>query len=147
MTLGIGKHIDFVPSENIRQFFIAEYVAKIDYAVTFTLIKISILLLYRSIFPGKRFFIATCAIMAFVIAWGIATSLVAVFSCNPIHNFWDYYWPVNCVDSMQFFIWTTLLNVLGDLLILGLPVYPVWRLQMSMRQRIAVLGMFLLGSL
>ena len=124
-----------------------EYAAKINHSATITVIKMSVLFLYRNLFPGPRFAIAINVVMAFVVAWGIATVLLTIFPCNPIHNFWDYYWPLNCVDAPNFFLWTTVLNVFADILILSLPLHRVWRLQMSFRQKLAVSGMFLLGGL
>ena len=124
-----------------------EYAAKINHSATITIIKMSVLFLYRSIFPGRRFAIATNLVMVFVLAWGIATVVLAIFPCNPIHNFWDSYWPLNCVDAVKFFLWTTVLNVLSDIMILSLPLHRVWHLQMSLRQKLAVSSMFLLGGL
>ena len=127
--------------------FQLEYISKIDYALTFTFVKISILLLYRSIFAGRGFAIATNVVMAYVVAWGVAVVLVSIFSCTPVNGFWDVDIPSTCVSSIAFFEWTTLTNVLGDIMILVLPVRRVWKLQMNVRQKIAVSGMFLLGGL
>ena len=124
-----------------------EYISKIDYALTFTFVKISILLLYRAIFAGRGFAIATNIIMGYVIAWGIAVVLVSIFSCNPVRGFWDVDIPSTCVSSILFFEWTTLTNVLGDVMILVLPVRKVWQLHMNKRRKTAVSGMFLLGGL
>ena len=107
----------------------------------------SILLLYRAIFTGRGFAIATNIIMGYVVAWGVAVVLVSIFSCNPVNGFWDTDIPSTCVSSILFFEWTTLTNVLGDVMILALPVRKVWKLQMSTEKKIAVLGMFLLGGL
>lgn len=48
------------------------YIGQIFYSVTFPMLKISVLLLYRSIFPGKTMRLATNLVGAFVILWGIA---------------------------------------------------------------------------
>lgn len=38
-------------------------------------------------------------------------------------------------------------NILADVFILALPMMEVWRLQMALRQKFMISGMFLLGGL
>lgn len=94
--------------------------------------------------------IATYILGAFSIAWGIAILLVAIFSCNPVHGFWDGFMmtpPPKCIDNTQFFIGNSVPNIIADLAILCLPIRAVWNLKMTTKTKIAVIGMFLLGGL
>jgi len=84
---------------------------------------------------------------AIVLAWAIACVAGVIFSCNPVNGFWDRSIPSTCIDSTKFFIGNAVPNMVTDTAILVLPVRMVWRLQMSKKRKVAVSGMFLLGSL
>ena len=117
------------------------------YSTCLPVVKISILLLYRSIFQTRGFTIATNVVGAFVLAWGIACLLVSMFSCTPIHGFWDFTTPSKCINTRKFFMGNSIPNIIMDVVILTLPMGKVWYLQMSMGRKLAVSGMFLLGGL
>lgn len=123
------------------------FAAEILYSICLPLIKISILLLYRSIFPTYGFTVATNVVGAFVIAWGTACLLVSIFSCVPIRGFWDITTPSKCISTREFFMGISIPNIIMDVTILALPMGKVWHLQMSRGRRLAVSGMFLLGGL
>ena len=59
------------------------------YNAAITAVKLSILLLYRRIFPDARFKIALCAVGGFVISCGVTMNLLVVFQCNPINASWN----------------------------------------------------------
>ena len=117
------------------------------YTITLVLAKISILYLYRSIFPGRDFRIATNLIGAFVLCWGISVPLITIFSCKPIDGSWDITVPSSCINRRNLFIGFAVLNILADVFILALPMREVWRLQVALRQKLMISGMFLLGGL
>lgn len=123
------------------------YVADILYTLSLVAIKISILQLYRSIFPGRGFTITTSVVGAGVIAWGIAVILVSVFQCNPVRGAWDLTVPATCITLPTFYLANAVPNITMDVIILALPIPNVWTLQMSIRQKYVVSGLFLLGGL
>jgi len=82
-----------------------------------------------------------------VVAWLIATILVAVFSCNPVDAFWTQAPGSKCIVSEHFYIANAVPNIITDVIILALPVRMVWQLHTSKGERIALTFIFLLGSL
>ena len=122
-------------------------VGEILYTLSLVAIKISILQLYRSIFPGRGFTITTSVVGAGVIAWGIAVILVSIFQCNPVRGEWDLTVPATCISLEHFYIGNAVPNIAMDAIILALPIPNVWALQMSLRQKYVVSGLFLLGGL
>ena len=122
-------------------------VGEILYTLSLVAIKISILQLYRSIFPGRGFTITTSVVGAGVIAWGIAVILVSIFQCNPVRGEWDLTVPATCISVEHFYIGNAVPNIAMDAIILALPIPNVWALQMSLRQKYVVSGLFLLGGL
>jgi hypothetical protein len=144
----MGRHAVVVPLEDIERLLISLYVGCILYAVAIAVIKISILLLYRSLFPTPGIDLATKIIGAISMAWGIETALVGTFSCTPVRAFWDLTVKERtCINTTAFFIANSTAHVLLDICILVLPVKRVWALKMSLRQKVVVSFMFLLGGL
>jgi hypothetical protein len=126
------------------------YVGCIIYAFAISIIKVSILLLYRSLFPTPGMNLATKIICGLSIAWGIETALVGTFSCSPVRAFWDLSFPQDqkrCIDTTTFFIANSALHVMLDIAILVLPIRKVWALKMSVQKKVVVSFMFLLGGL
>ncbi|KAI1136502.1 hypothetical protein F5Y05DRAFT_110213 [Hypoxylon sp. FL0543] len=145
-ALGLGLHIERVPPANIRVFFQTIFVVEIIYSVGFTLIKLSIMALYRQLFPTRLMFICTRFLAAFVIMWGLALTLVSIFSCNPIRGFWDIDIGAKCIDTQWFFIGNSIPNIIADICLLCLPMRDVWTLQLGVRSKIIISGLFALGS-
>ena len=53
----------------------------------------------------------------------------------------------SCINEVQFFKINGIANLILDVIVLGLPLAMVWRLQMKMQQKLALSGIFLLGGL
>lgn len=123
------------------------YAAEMFYVYNITAIKITILLLYVSVFPGKGFAIAARMIAAVCCGWATACLFGAIFTCTPVRGFWDHSIPSKCLNSSKFFIGNAAPNIATDVAILCLPMRELWRLQMSTRTKIAVSGFFLAGGL
>jgi hypothetical protein len=144
----LGRHITEVPPEQIERLLISLYVGCILYAIAIVVIKISILLLYRSLFPTPGIDLATKIIGAVSVAWGIETALVGILSCRPVRAFWDItVTEKKCINTTAFFIANSASHVIIDVAILTLPIRKVWPLKMSVQKKVVVSFMFLLGGL
>jgi hypothetical protein len=146
--LGLGKHVQVVPTSDLQSLLLSLWLGQIFYAVALTIIKISILLLYISLFPTEGIRLAARIIGALCLAWGIETALVGIFSCNPVRAFWITTIENKiCINTSMWFIVNSSMGALLDVVILVLPIRKVWGLRMSLRQKVVVSGMFLLGGL
>ena len=110
-------------------------------------VKISILLLYHSIFPGRDMAIASLVIGALTILSGTAALLISIFTCVPVHAYWDVLIEKKCIDFNAWYLAGSVIIIVTDLAILCLPIYRVRRLKMGLRTKVGVIGMFLLGGL
>ncbi|KAJ5116612.1 hypothetical protein N7456_000960 [Penicillium angulare] len=141
---GEGLHIIFVKNEKI---FIQVMVCAIVFyawAVMFT--KVSILLYYRRIFSKVVWLNWASMIMgAIVIAYNVALIFVAAFQCVPLSSLWTGK-PGTCIDTTPPYVALAIINVITDVAILALPIYPVLKLNMKMKRKIQVLGIFLTGG-
>ncbi|KAI1185175.1 hypothetical protein F5B17DRAFT_432828 [Nemania serpens] len=86
----LGKHVALNPL-GIPQYgpwlttsLKCQYAGLLIQIITFALIKISILLFYRRIFRGDRFYLITAILLAVICAWGTAFFLAVLFQCIPI---------------------------------------------------------------
>ena len=122
--------------------------ANILYTITWPLIKTSILLLYRRIFFVNRRFTQFVDVMLGVMAcYIISTVLVDIFGCHPVDKSWHPLKEGHCIDSIKLFKATAALNVSFDGIILLMPMPMVWRLQASLKIKLAVTFIFALGAL
>ncbi|KAL2047312.1 hypothetical protein N7G274_001333 [Stereocaulon virgatum] len=116
-------------------------------ALTFT--KMSILLLYRRIFRGRQFQILVWTVTAIVVVWGVLFFFATLFECFPISQVWTtlYGQHRSCYQYRPMILGAAVSNMLVDLMIIAMPWPLIWQLQMPVRQKIAVGGVFTLAAL
>jgi phage-related holin len=127
----------------LRYFFFAQT----PYKVTVGLNKLSICFLYMRLFVTRRFRIACGIVIGVLIAWSIGAVVATVCQCIPIAASWDKSVEANCIDKPRFWVAYAVVNILTDVLVLGLPIPPVLRLQLSSRDKLLVCATFLMGAL
>jgi hypothetical protein len=86
-------------------------------------------------------------IIAFVIASGLAFVFAIIFQCNPIAGAWDKTLSSKCIDVNALAFANSGVSIAQDLVVLFLPVSELVGLQMSLRKKLSVLGMFSIGGL
>ena len=146
----LGPHGE--PLNNARQqtFEKTKYADIILEVITYTTAKLSVIYLYRRIFTFRIFRHITTAALAIVSAWGISFFFVIVFQCTPIASQWNNLEirnQKNCVAQKPFYYANSITDLILDIFILALPLPMVARLQLPLKQKLAVGGMLLLGVL
>ncbi|KAL4864239.1 hypothetical protein BDV12DRAFT_176447 [Aspergillus spectabilis] len=116
------------------------------YAVNVTLIKLSILFLYRRIFSVPKFRCTNNFIIALCLVWCLVGVICDLLYCIPIRQQWDPTAGGQCFDFSLYFLIMTLADLLIDIIILSLPMSPIIRLHLSWRKRVGLAGIFLLGA-
>ncbi|KAI3331729.1 hypothetical protein HD806DRAFT_478132 [Xylariaceae sp. AK1471] len=78
---------------------------------------------------------------------GLAVSFAFanLFICYPITPFIEPFYHNDCIDTTAVFLSGLVTNLISDVLILIMPIPMVLRLHLPLRDRLGVLGMFLLG--
>ena len=66
--------------------------------------------------------------------------------CNPIAGGWNRGVAVTCLNSQKLFIGTAIPHTIIDILILVLPIPYIYRLQVNLKQKLLLAGIFLLGG-
>ena len=110
-------------------------------------IKLSILLLYiKLLAPGMKIRFAIYAIIAFVAGSMIAFTFSLVFGCRPLAKLYHPVMPGYCIDVLKQAFWQGVVNVLSDVMVLAIPIPIVWPMQMPLKHKLGVIGIFSTGS-
>lgn len=116
--------------------------------IALALIKCSILVFYMRIFVTRPFKIAAWALIAFTLIWAIVTWCINLTVCTPVSFFWDKTIPGGeCASQQVTGAVSGALGALGDVLILGLPLFMLRGLKLNQRKKVALSAIFLLGAL
>ena len=164
---GEGYHVDSLSTQNAERY--AQVSSPITYNApcymtaknssqtvfaflflqTFTvfLIKMSLLFLYWRTFTLKRFRYAVYVVGVIVIANAVETTFAFFFQCQPVEKFWKPKIQGHCVDQKLLITMTSLIYILTDFTIYTMPLPLIWHLQMSMKRRVELSIVFLVGGL
>jgi hypothetical protein len=82
-----------------------------------------------------------------IIGYFIACTIVSIVGCFPVAEFWNPSVAGSCTDMLNYFRWNGVTNLLLDVLVLCLPFPMAWRLKTTIRQKIILTGIFMLGGL
>jgi hypothetical protein len=119
------------------------------YASSIACSKIAILCLYWRLFKTSSIRIPILTLLAMVAAWIVLRTFMLIFRCVPVQSLWDYSITdkVCNIDSSKFFLGTITTHFLMDIVILALPLIEVFHLRMKIGQKMAVAGLFLIGTM
>jgi len=125
------------------------FAVEIIYPLIVSATKTSFLLFYIRIFGIHRCFKRTAyTIQALVVIWCIGDILVEILQCNPVS--YNFIWSPqdrHCIAIKIPFLITAIPNTLLDFVILILPMTVIWTIQLSLRRKIAISAVFLIGGL
>lgn len=130
-----------------------KYVYALESFVTtsITSIKISILLMYRRIFPIAEFQRHALVVGVFCVIWYFICFFINIFQCRPVRAAWQLDLLMDeqatCLTYGHFIIGYEISNMLLDIAILMLPIRVLRTLQLSMTKKIVVGAIFILGGL
>lgn len=127
-----------------------QYAIEMTWNICTYLVKLSNILLLARLFahPSTPYFrVCLHIVHAFLLFWTTASFFSALFRCTPVNSFWDLNVQGSCPHIRAGRLIPAVLNSFTDVVLLSLPMRPVWQLQLPWRQKIAVLGMFCVGFL
>lgn len=122
--------------------------APVVYAPATCLAKLSLLFFYLRITPQLWFLRATKVLIGVVLVYTVSIALSNFLACRPVRAAWDAsITDKTCINRSALYIATAALNIATDMTMLVLPIPVVVPLQMSSRQKVEIVGIFMLGSL
>lgn len=119
----------------------------LSYGLSTPLIKLAVLGFLRRVFPTPAMRLGCYVLGGMSISWGVAIVITTCLQCTPIARFWDQTIAGRCIDYMAFYEYSGIVNCIIDGLTIMLPIREVLRLQMSRGRKLALCGVFLLGTL
>ncbi|KAI1660725.1 hypothetical protein F4813DRAFT_348153 [Daldinia decipiens] len=151
---GLGTHQilvngQIVHTEQLYVFEKTRYAYQLLGTIGLWVIKLSVLLFYRRIFSIRAFRMVNNVFIGLTTAWGIAFTFMVAFQCVPVSTFWDKFeieYGAACIKVQPFYLSLAISDLILDASIFVIPMPHVHRLKMPWKQKIAVAGIFLLGS-
>ncbi len=138
--------------ESLNNCFVSSQImmgSMLTYSLTITCVKISLLVLYRRIFNTPAFRTRSLLVGVACLAWWIVEVFTNIFQCRPIAAAFDpaSLFTNRCNDLQSYYTGITASNLGLDIILLLLPLHMVWKLQLPIKQRLALIGIFSLGFL
>lgn len=123
-----------------------------------TLIKVSCLLFYKSVFVFDkwRFLDPRNVLMnlmiTIIILWDLGFSFTLIFSCrSKVSTYWGTKTTkeltTKCINPFIYMYALSIIDFITDGITLLIPIPMIWKLHLPLRQKLGVLIIFLLGSL
>ncbi|KAI0014796.1 hypothetical protein F4780DRAFT_788416 [Xylariomycetidae sp. FL0641] len=145
----VGPHGP-VFTQGLSNYEKCNYILQLLPLVSLGLSKASVLCFYRRVFHVHgRFLIINSVLLVIVVAWAISFFFATVFQCKDPKTLWTSFEFArrNCVETISFYYATSITGFITDLMILVSPIPIIVKLQMPLKNRIALAGIFLLGAL
>jgi len=125
------------------------------FVMSLCLTKLSILFFYRRVIftpqAASERMVKVLKITTWIVAiWGILFFFLKIVQCIPVHVYWDHSFIMDTkrkqcsTFALYAFAYT---DIPIDLIIILLPIKPIWALQMDFSKKIQVIGLFSVGSL
>ncbi|KAI0554400.1 hypothetical protein F4679DRAFT_525941 [Xylaria curta] len=149
---GSGHHVWTLTRAILTYGLKLAFIYTFIWAVTVSVTKLSIILLYRRIFavqksPFRNWLDFLACIMVFQI---IAITVSNLTVCKPLDYLWNQLDPNahgTCFDRLHFLLITGIINAVFDIIILITPIAAISKLRLSFWKKAGIFGMLFLGAL
>lgn len=98
-------------------------------------------------FLTNSFIIAAKVLGVVVLLHGLSTILSAFLMCRPFASQWDSTIEGHCGNMILSYWFTGVINVVTDVSILILPIPHIYKLQLELYKRLALIAIFSVGVL
>jgi hypothetical protein len=148
----MGRKIGHLPDAEVDYILVKSheilFASEILYSWSIFLSKMSVLTFYRRLFQFSSIRVPIIILMVCSGIWITVRTFMTIFHCMPVQAYWDKSIDGKCLNNIgQYYLGTDLTHCLMDFIILALPLFEVVRMKLIFGQKIAVIGIFSLGSL
>ncbi|KAG9194707.1 hypothetical protein G6011_04742 [Alternaria panax] len=153
IDLGLGKHAEAFPLENIFPFFKVMYFYSIFIIAVYSFIKLSIGFFLLRLADRTKWRPFLIGMLVFIVAFTIGSTFAIIFQCIPVQAGWDYSLrpptgTAKCYDAEIFKnvgVFNSSINIATDLLFALIPIPMLYRLQVTIQTRIGLAVILSLG--
>lgn len=143
---GVGHHIEDLGQDNLVAFFKLIAAVQFSFGSSLGLAKISLCFLLMRIFFVRSFRIAAFCIMTYCACWMLMVIFIGAGLCRPFQYNWDKSIPNgHCGALDPAYISIAVLDIVGDAMIVALPMPSIWRLHTTTTTKIGLSAVFALG--
>jgi hypothetical protein len=156
IPFGYGQHMLLLTVGQAGRYLVSFYMFNICMNLAATFIKLSLLFQYLRIFEKRTwpYRVSLCTI-GLVTLWGTAFVILAIIPCWPVSDFWYSPADAKCwgygawstEELTATFYAHTSLNILLDLIILAIPFNLYFQVRMTLKMRLGLLALLLMGAL
>ena len=121
----------------------------ITYSLTITLVRVSILLLYRRIFDTAGFRRKSLMVGSACVIWLVVTILINLLQCRPFTMAFELamLFTDHCIDVQAWYLGICVSTLVLDMIVLSLPIQEVWKLQLPRQKKVVLTSIFMLSGL
>ncbi|KAG5990013.1 hypothetical protein E4U43_004387 [Claviceps pusilla] len=123
------------------------YVAQIFCILTIHLTKSSILLLYLREFPQRWLRICSYVLLGIIVAYMVASVGTFIWQYSPIEGICNISLRPTCISWTVHRYANVVCSIVTDVLLLLLPIQPIWQSEWPVNQKRALVLVFALGGL
>ncbi|KAI9051567.1 hypothetical protein LZ554_004612 [Drepanopeziza brunnea f. sp. 'monogermtubi'] len=148
VSLGTGRHTDELPLQQIIIPTLKHWYAyQIVYPFVLYLVKLSILALYHRILTPRNFRLWVWAVSGFITVQTVVVMFVQAFECGSrVDRAWSPTFPEGCNNLAASYYSMSSINVFTDIVILVMPLPTLAKLQINIRKKWALMGIFMTGG-
>ncbi|KAK8116901.1 uncharacterized protein PG998_005182 [Apiospora kogelbergensis] len=145
----VGVHAFEMPLERYIYFSKLIFSAPLVYTVTVGAAKATLCLFYRRINPVRSFQIGVWILCFVCVGSSAAICFSLLFACKPLAASWDPLLADTavCLDRPAIYVATAAIGVFTDVCLLAFPIPTVVGLKIKLRQKVALIGLFVVGSI
>ena len=97
--------------------------------------------------PSQKTAFFIWAGIAFILLAYTITLFITIFDCSPIEKSWNLGIQGHCLPPKGLPYASGAINVVSDLYVLILPIFPIWGLNMKLGRKLRTIALFSLGVL
>ncbi|GAP87232.1 putative integral membrane protein [Rosellinia necatrix] len=142
---GLGKHIWELTENQLTIQVKLLLISEFTYLLGTAFVKLSMLCLYHRIYTTQTFRRWCYVVIAADVIYIVSFIPVFLTGCIPLSQYWDPQPGGWCRDTLIGDNATVGVNLVLDFAVLLLPLPVLWRLQMSVRDKLTVTAMFSIG--
>ncbi|EME82506.1 uncharacterized protein MYCFIDRAFT_154994, partial [Pseudocercospora fijiensis CIRAD86] len=150
---GLGQDIWTLLPHQVDRFAKMFFYGELFYIIGLSTVKISICLSYLRFFASPRFRKLVFVVILLNLLYMLGFTIPTIFQCTPVSYWWkewDHARKGHCIAKtkrrLQGLVWTSAgFNILLDMIVLGMPVPLVWKMELNTRKKILVIFMFTCG--
>ncbi|KAI1131064.1 hypothetical protein F5Y10DRAFT_89233 [Nemania abortiva] len=144
---GAGYHIDTYSRDQLVTYLKLTLAGTTIYNFTIVFSKASLLFLYERIFSvERRLYIWIQIMKGLLVAYLISGVGTLIFGTNPVEAQWKYWIPHTTINQTASYVVFGIANLLFDVIILAIPQSKVWKLNQTLKRRLSLSLVFLLGG-